>query len=156
METAFSILKNSLRSAAQAAGAALEDLIVIPDQAQDIITMFPSALSLEQINGNENFVQTRSSDVFRLDCSKLRLELLKIAKDLPEEYRIINLAKWGQDATDIWTAVQENDDLVMIRDLNHINDHRMLIVSLEQFRKIMGKAAPTGDEPIRQLSNPLL
>lgn len=111
--------------------------------------MFPSALSLEQINGNENFVQTRSSDVFRLDCSKLRLELLKIAKDLPEEYRIVNLAKWGQDATDIWTAVQENDDLVMIRDLNHINDHRLLIVSLEQFRKIMGKAAPTGDEPIR-------
>ena len=75
---------------------------------------------------------------------------------MPYENRIVNIAKWGQDATNIWSAVQENDDLVMIRDLDHINNHRKLIVTLEEFRKIMSKAAPSGDEVIRQLANPLL
>ena len=73
METAFSVLKNSLRQAAQAAGATLEELIEIPRSAEDIISMFPSALSLEKINDNESLVHTRSSVVFREHCSKLRL-----------------------------------------------------------------------------------
>ena len=89
--------------------------------------------------------------MFRQQCSKLRLELLNIAKNLTEDNRIVNIAKWGQDAIDIWSAVQENDDLVMIRDLNHINDHRSLIMALEEFRQVMSKAAPTGDEVVRQL-----
>jgi len=105
METAFGILKKSLRKAAQAAGAVLEDLIDIPDRAEDIISLFPSALSLEQINGNKNFVHTTSSDVFRQGCSMLRLELLNLAKDLPEESRIVNMQKWGWDAISVWTAV---------------------------------------------------
>ena len=47
MESAFAILKQSLMKAAQAAGTILEDLIEIPEKASDIITLFPSALSLE-------------------------------------------------------------------------------------------------------------
>lgn len=47
MESAFSILKQSLMKAAQAAGANLDDLIDLPQNAEEIITIFPSALSLE-------------------------------------------------------------------------------------------------------------
>ena len=46
MESAFSLLKASLMLAAQAAGAILDDLVLIPEKAEDIITMFPSALEL--------------------------------------------------------------------------------------------------------------
>ena len=52
MQSAFDILKKSLNKAAQHAGASLNKLIHIPEKAEEIITMFPSALSLEQINGN--------------------------------------------------------------------------------------------------------
>ena len=118
MDTAFTILKKSLQQAAHAANANLEELIEIPDKAEEIITMFSSALSLEQINGNENFQQTRSSDKFRLDCSKLRLQIIKIAKQLPESSRVTNIRKWGQDVNTVWTAVQQSDELVAIKDLN--------------------------------------
>ena len=46
MESAFSLLKASLMLAAQAAGAILDDLVLIPEKAEDIITMLPSALEL--------------------------------------------------------------------------------------------------------------
>ena len=55
MDGAYTILKNSLQQAARAANANLEDLIEIPDNAEEIITMFSSALTLEQIKRNENF-----------------------------------------------------------------------------------------------------
>ena len=47
---------------------------------------------------------------------------MDIARNLPEESRIVNIQKWGQDVLSIWASVNENDDLVMIRDLQHIND----------------------------------
>lgn len=72
MDVAFNALKNNLKQAASAAGAILEDLIDIPDRAEEIITMFPSALALEKINDNERLVHTRSSDVFRQKCTTLR------------------------------------------------------------------------------------
>ena len=124
METAFSVLKNNLRLAAQAAGATLEELIEIPSRAEDIISMFPSALSLEKINDNESLVHTRSSVVFREYCSKLRLQIINIAKNLSAESRILNIQKWGQDASVVLTAVMENDDLVAIVDLGQINNQR--------------------------------
>ncbi len=79
--------------------------------------MFPSALKLEQINGNENYQQTQSTQLFRQTCSQLRLELLNLAKELPPDSRILNLQEWGQSVSTIWTAIQENDDLVKIQDL---------------------------------------
>jgi len=82
MESVFSSLKASLMQAAQAAGAILDDLVLIPEKAEDIITMFPSALELKQVNGNENFVQTKSSDVFRRACSKLWLKILDFSRNI--------------------------------------------------------------------------
>ena len=67
---------------------------------------------------------------------------MDIARNLPETSRIINIQKWGQDVTTIWTSVNENDDLVMIRDLKHINDYRALVIALEDFRKLMSAPAP--------------
>ena len=83
METAFSVLKNNLRQAAQAAGATLEELIQLPKQAEDIISMFSSALSQEQIHGNETYTQIRSSEQFRKQCAQLRTAILKIAVNMP-------------------------------------------------------------------------
>jgi len=51
--------------AALTTGAILDDLVIMPEKAEDFITILPTALSLEQVNGNENFIQTKSSDVFR-------------------------------------------------------------------------------------------
>ena len=56
MDSAFSLLKASLEGAASAAGVSLNDLVIIPKEAEEIITMFPSALSLDQVNGNKDFV----------------------------------------------------------------------------------------------------
>ena len=39
-------------------------------------------------------------------------------------------------------AVMNNDDLVRIVDLQQINDYRIMVVSLEEFRIIMSKSAP--------------
>lgn len=156
MDAAFQILKNSLRQAAQAAGAPLENLIYIPEKPEDIISLFQSALKLEQINGNENYQQTQSAEIFRRQCSSLRLELLNMAKDLEPDSRILNLQEWGQSVFTIWTAIQENDDLVKIQDLEQINNHRKLVTVIENFRKMMNKAAPTGEEEIKTLVNPLL
>ena len=142
MESAFSLLKASLMLAAQAAGAILDDLVLIPEKAEDIITMFPSALELQQVNGNENFVQTKSSDVFRQACSKLRLKILDLSRNLESEQRIVSLVSWGEDTINVWTAVQNNDDLMLIRDLDHINNHRSMIIAIENFKQIMSRPAP--------------
>ena len=42
--------------AAQAASANLDDLLAIPQKAEDIITLFPSALFPKQVNENKHFV----------------------------------------------------------------------------------------------------
>ncbi len=44
--------------------------------------------------------------------------------------------------TTIWTSVNENDDLVMIRDLKYINDYKDLVIAIEDFRKLMSAPAP--------------
>ena len=56
---------NSLKDAARAAGALLENLIDIPSQPSDFISMFPAALNREQINDNKLYEQTISSSIFR-------------------------------------------------------------------------------------------
>jgi len=95
METAFTLLKASLMKAAQAAGAKLDDLVFIPEKPEEIITMFPSAISVEQVNGNDNFIQNKSTDVFRQACNKLRLTILDLSRKLEAEQRIVNLISWG-------------------------------------------------------------
>ena len=80
---AFEKLKDSLRKAAQAAGAAnLDQLIDIPETADEIITMFASALEIKLINENRTLQHTRSSDIFREQCAKLRSRILNIARTL--------------------------------------------------------------------------
>ena len=44
MNTAYNTLKKSLKDAASAAGANLEELIQVPTNPDEIIAMFPSAL----------------------------------------------------------------------------------------------------------------
>ena len=65
MREAFEILKTSLNEAARAADATLSELIDIPSNPNEIITMFPNALVLDDINGNKAYTQTISSNKFR-------------------------------------------------------------------------------------------
>ena len=60
----------------------MEDIIEIPNQAEDIISMFSSALSLERVHENETYMQTRSSEEFRKQCAQLRTAILKIAVNM--------------------------------------------------------------------------
>ena len=47
----------------------------------------------------------------------------------------------------VWTAVTESDDLVLIQDLKHINDHRNLEKAMNEFKNIMTKADQKEDDP---------
>ena len=69
----------------------------------------------------------------------------------------MSLVGWGQDTINVWTAVQNNDDLMLIRDLDHINNHRSMIIAIENFKQIMSRPAPDNEEEqAKQYSNPLV
>ena len=40
----------------------------------------------------------------------------------------------------VWDVLTQTDDLVMIKDLRHINDMRNLMTAIAEFKKIMSKA----------------
>ena len=50
MEVAYNTLKKSLKDAAMAASANLDDLILVPEEAKEIIAMFPSAIDLKPVH----------------------------------------------------------------------------------------------------------
>ena len=54
----------------------------------------------------------------------------------------------------VWNALTETDDLVMIKDLRHINDMKNLLDAIEEFRKIMSK--DKNKDPKRVDPNPLV
>ena len=95
MQSAYNSLKDNLIKAAQAAGASIKNLVTIPEKAEEIITMFPSALSLKQVNENKNFTQILTENVFRQKCSMLRLSILDFARQLEDEQRILDLKTWA-------------------------------------------------------------
>lgn len=95
---------------------------MIPSEASEIISMFPSALEKEKIRNQDTLVHTRSAEIFRINCSKLRLQILGIAKSLDAESRHVNIQQWGNEANTVLTAVMDNDDLVAMVDLGHINN----------------------------------
>ena len=92
----------------------MEQLIDIPDNADDIITMFASALEIKSVNDNQTLKHTRSSDIFRTQCAVLRSSILNIARTLAPASRVSSLTKWGKDAIAVLSAVMDNDDLVGI------------------------------------------
>ena len=104
--------------------------------------MFTSALALEKVNQNANLTLTRSEDIFREQCSKLRAHILEYAGQLQDEQKVLNIKKWIEDSNSVWTAVRDNEQLMMITDLKEINDHRALLKALDQFRVIMSKDKP--------------
>ena len=55
---------------------------------------------------------------------------------------------------DVWTAVTQNDDMVLIKNLTQINDQRDLCEAMTKFRKIMGKT--DGGDKKDADENPLL
>ena len=57
----------------------------------------------------------------------------------------------------MWTAVQNNDELMLIRDLDHINNHRSMSIAIENFQQIMSRPAPENEEEQRKrYENPLI
>ena len=119
--------------------------------------MFPSALEPKQVNGNPNFIQTKSAEIFRQACSKLRLKIFDLSRELEAEQRIVSLVGWGQDAINVWTAVQNNEDLMLITDINYINNHRNMIIAIEKFKQIMSSPAPNNEKDHgEKKDNPLL
>ena len=52
---------------------------------------------------------------------------------------MINLQKWSVDVCDLWSAVQEHDDLLYIKDLDHISDHRATVDIMVEFYTLMRK-----------------
>ena len=62
------------------------------------------------------------------------------------------------DAITVLMAVMDSDDLMRIDDLSQINNKRIMVVSLEEFRRIMSKAAPVLEpgHHYEQFKNPFL
>ena len=67
---------------------------------------------------------------------------MNVAKDLSVESRHVNVQQWGNEANTVLAAVMDNDDLVAMVDLSHINNQRRVVVAIEQFRIIMSQLPP--------------
>lgn len=107
-------MKGSLRESARVSNIPLNDIFLIPDHPADMLSIFSSALTLVQVLDNEEYQQVRYSDDFRLSCSKLRLQLIEMAKSVPKEERFQNLRTWAQMAKTIWTSVNETNHLTLV------------------------------------------
>ena len=89
-------------------------------------------------------MQKKFSDVFREACSRLRLKILDLSRNLEAEQRIVSLVEWGQDTINVWTA-------------DHINNHRYMIIAIENFKQIMSRPAPDNEEEQgKRYENPLI
>lgn len=44
-----------------------------------------------------------------------------------KDSKFINLKTWIKDASDVWTAIRQNEDLMMIQDLAEINNSRKIV-----------------------------
>ena len=105
MTVQYNILKRCLRQAAVAAGSVLEDLMELPEDPSNIISMFTSALDKINVNSSESLTQIRSSSLFRQSCSHLRLKIIDMGRSLPNDMKAVNLQKWCGDVIDLWSAV---------------------------------------------------
>ena len=46
---------------------------------------------------------------------------------------------------------------MLIRDLEHINDHRKMVIAIENFKQIMSRPAPDSEEEkTKNIPNPLV
>ena len=98
---------------------------------------FHGAIDKHAVYANEVLTQTKSHGGFRDECGRLRRRLMDFSKSLDNHQRPLNLKKLVDDMSIVWTAVTENDDLVLIKDLRHINDHRNLERAMAGFKRIM-------------------
>ena len=104
-----------------------------------MIDTFQSAIDKHVIYGNDVLTLTKSHSEFRDQCARLRLRIMDFSKKLDDKQRPQSLKKKVEDMSIVWTAVTENDDLVLIKDLGHINDHKNLKRAMDGFKKIMSK-----------------
>ena len=98
---------------------------------------FHGAIDKHAVYANNVLTQTKSHAGFRDECGNLRRRLINFSQNLEAKQRTLNLKKLMQDMSIVWTAVTESDDLVLIQDLRHINDHRNLEKAMQLFKKIM-------------------
>ena len=100
---------------------------------------FHGAIDKHSVYANEVLTQTKSHSGFRDECGHLRRRLINFSQGLDPKQRTLNLKKLIDNMAIVWTAVTESDDLVLIKDLRHINDHRNLEKAMGNFKKIMSK-----------------
>lgn len=119
---------------------------------------FHGAIDKEAVYGNELLTQTKYHGGFRDECGQLRRRLMDFSKTLDNNHRALSLKKLIEEMAIVWTAVTENDNLVLIKDLRHINDHRNLENAMTTFKRIMAKVNEGDKDKFKDSGeeNPLL
>ena len=150
----FEKIKAGLEEAAKAADTDLASLVSMEVTADEMMNTFHGAIDRKTIGTNSYYVQTRYNEKFRNQCSELRLKLHKFARNLADNQRMATLELLVEHMNVVWDALTQSDDLVMIKDLRHINDMKNLMTAIEEFKKIMAKAK--GIEVNHVEPNPLM
>lgn len=119
---------------------------------------FHGAIDKEAVYANEVLTQTKYHGGFRDECGQLRRRLMDFSKTLDNKHRALSLKKLIEEMAIVWTAVTENDNLVLIKDLRHINDHRNLENAMTTFKRIMAKVNEGENDKFKDSGeeNPLL
>ena len=115
---------------------------------------FHSAIEKKNVYTGDRLTQTVSNCIFHDQCGKLRDQLIKLSKSLGHKNAMKSFKAFVEHMAEVWTAVTQNDDLVLIQNLAHIEDHRNLTEAMNSFRKIMSKT--DGDNNQVTEENPLL
>ena len=115
---------------------------------------FHSAIDVKAVYTSNRLTQTISNCLFSDECGKLRHQLIKFSENLEHKKTKHSLEAFVDHMADVWTAVTENDDMVLIQNLDHINDHRDLTKAMEGFRRIMSQTDGGNNQEPEE--NPLL
>ena len=153
----FDKIKLSLEEAAQAAEENLHDLLDI-DRASDMMDTFHGAIDKKAVYANEVLTQTKYHPGFRDQCGQLRRRLIDFSKTLENQQRVFSLKQLVEEMSIVWTAVTENNNLVLVKNLRHINDHRNLENAMTTFKRIMAKVDEGDNDKFKDSGeeNPLL
>ena len=88
----FDKIKAGLEEAAKAAGTRLEELILIGNiSAEEMMDTFHGAIEKRTVDTNSVYVQTKSNETFRSQCSNLRQRLIDFSAKLDKDKRYLNL-----------------------------------------------------------------
>lgn len=131
-----------LEKAANKAGTKLEKLFpsIRGVQVNQMLDHFYCAIDIKSKNGaSSSYMQIKIDDQFRNQCASMRNQIFKMIVGKQDKQRLMNLRRFEQLVSLVWSALEECTDLLQISNLQCIEDHEQLIKAIVEFKRIMLK-----------------